>query len=120
MEHTHVTAPTRFVEGAEFVLLIAGSGKRSDCLWSLCRTFVPAWIIGIHRSPTDLPRTGRLFCSINAGVAGSSGETPDAIEAMADHAAAFIAELGLSLVDVLGFSIGGYIAQALVPSFLGT
>jgi pimeloyl-ACP methyl ester carboxylesterase len=48
----------------------------------------------------------------NAGVAGSSGETPDTIEAMADHAAAFIAELGLSRVDILGFSTGGYIAQA--------
>jgi pimeloyl-ACP methyl ester carboxylesterase len=49
----------------------------------------------------------------NTGVASSSGETPDTIEAMADHAAAFITELGLSRVDILGFSIGGYIAQAL-------
>ena len=32
---------------------------------------------------------------------------------MADHAAAFLAALDLSKVDVLGFSIGGYIAQAL-------
>jgi pimeloyl-ACP methyl ester carboxylesterase len=49
----------------------------------------------------------------NAGIAASSGETPDTMEAMAVHAADFIAELGLSLVDVLGFSIGGYIAQTL-------
>jgi pimeloyl-ACP methyl ester carboxylesterase len=49
----------------------------------------------------------------NAGVAGSSGETPGTIEAMADHAADFIGALGLSLVDFLGFSIGGYVAQAL-------
>jgi pimeloyl-ACP methyl ester carboxylesterase len=39
----------------------------------------------------------------NAGV-----ETPKTIEAMADHAAAFVRALGLSQVDVLGFSIGGY------------
>ena len=32
---------------------------------------------------------------------------------MADHAAEFITELRLSRVDILGFSIGGYIAQAL-------
>jgi len=32
---------------------------------------------------------------------------------MADHATDFIGALGLSLVDFLGFSIGGYVAQAL-------
>jgi pimeloyl-ACP methyl ester carboxylesterase len=50
----------------------------------------------------------------NAGVAGSSGKTPDTIEAMADYAAAFVGALDLSKIDVLGFSIGGYISQALV------
>jgi pimeloyl-ACP methyl ester carboxylesterase len=50
----------------------------------------------------------------NAGVAGSGGETPDTIDAMSDHASAFIAALGLEKVDVLGFSIGGCVAQALV------
>jgi pimeloyl-ACP methyl ester carboxylesterase len=50
----------------------------------------------------------------NAGVAGSSGETPDTIEAMADHVAAFVGTLKLIQVDVLGFSIGGYTAIAFV------
>ena len=49
----------------------------------------------------------------NAGVAASTGETPDTIDAMADHAADFIGALGLANVDLLGFSIGGYIAQTL-------
>jgi len=48
----------------------------------------------------------------NAGVASSSGETPDSMEAMADAAANFVSALGLSTVDVLGHSIGGYMAQA--------
>jgi len=43
----------------------------------------------------------------NAGVAGSSGETPERIDAMADHASAFVRSLELSQVDLLGFSIGG-------------
>src|ERR1700704_6279479 len=47
----------------------------------------------------------------NAGVAASTGETPDTIDAMADHAADFIGALGLAQIDLLGFSIGGYIAQ---------
>jgi pimeloyl-ACP methyl ester carboxylesterase len=49
----------------------------------------------------------------NAGVAGSSGEVPATIEAMADRAAEFLRALGLARVDLLGFSIGGYVAQAL-------
>src|SRR3989442_2517934 len=49
----------------------------------------------------------------NAGVASSSGETPNTVDAMGDYAADFVGALGLSHVDVLGFSIGGYIAQAL-------
>src|SRR5207245_4264555 len=47
----------------------------------------------------------------NAGVASSSGETPNTVDAMGDYAADFVGALGLSHVDVLGFSIGGYIAQ---------
>jgi len=43
----------------------------------------------------------------NAGAGGSSGKTPDTIEAMSDYASAFIAALDLGKIDVLGFSIGG-------------
>ena len=38
----------------------------------------------------------------NAGVAASSGETPDTIDAMAEHAADFVGALGLSQIDLLG------------------
>jgi pimeloyl-ACP methyl ester carboxylesterase len=47
----------------------------------------------------------------NAGVSSSSGEVPTSIEGMAANAIAFIAALGFSKVDVLGFSIGGFVAQ---------
>src|SRR5260221_2225738 len=49
----------------------------------------------------------------NAGIASSSGETPDTIDAMAEHAADFVGALGISQIDLVGFSIGGYIAQTL-------
>jgi len=49
----------------------------------------------------------------NSGVASSSGETPNTIDAMAEHAADFVSALGLSQIDLLGFSIGGYVAQEL-------
>ncbi len=47
----------------------------------------------------------------NAGVGASHGETPDRVEPMANHAIAFIEALQPGRVDVLGFSLGGFIAQ---------
>ncbi|MFE3975405.1 MULTISPECIES: alpha/beta fold hydrolase [unclassified Peribacillus] len=50
----------------------------------------------------------------NSGVGETSGETPSTIAEMAKDAASFIRALGLQQVDVLGFSIGGFVAQELV------
>ena len=47
----------------------------------------------------------------NRGVGGSGGTTPDSVEAMADDAVAFLDALGLGTVDLLGFSLGGMVAQ---------
>ena len=48
------------------------------------------------------------------GVGASGGTTPDSIEAMAADTAAFLEARGLDLVDLLGFSLGGMVAQAVV------
>ena len=47
----------------------------------------------------------------NAGVGHSTGEVPETIAGMAGHAVAFLDGLGVSTCDVLGFSLGGMIAQ---------
>src|SRR5580693_2057171 len=47
----------------------------------------------------------------NTGVAGSTGTTPGAGEAMALDAIAFTDALGLRRYDLLGFSLGGFVAQ---------
>jgi pimeloyl-ACP methyl ester carboxylesterase len=52
----------------------------------------------------------------NQGVGLSAGETPDNFTAMGDDAANFIAALGCKQVDVLGFSIGGCVAQELTAN----
>lgn len=49
----------------------------------------------------------------NAGVGNTSGETPDNVLAMTNDAVGFIKALGLNKIDVLGFSLGGFIAQCL-------
>jgi len=47
----------------------------------------------------------------NKGLGASGGQTPDTIEAMARDAVAFIKAIGYTKVNLLGFSMGGFIAQ---------
>lgn len=47
----------------------------------------------------------------NTGVGGSTGATPDTIGQMARDAIGFIAALDLGQADLLGFSIGSFVAQ---------
>ena len=53
----------------------------------------------------------RVITFDNAGVGGSTGTTPNTVEQMAYDAIAFIAALDLGQVDLLGFSIGSFVAQ---------
>ena len=58
-----------------------------------------------------LASTRRVVTFDNAGVGGSTGTTPDTIEQMARDAIAFLAAMELSQADLLGFSIGSFVAQ---------
>jgi len=110
---THVTTRTEFVEadGIRFAYRRFGEDGGIPLI------FLQHFRGGLdHWDPlvTDGLAAGRpVILFDNAGVASSSGETPDTIEAMGDHAAAFIEAIGLTQLDVLGFSIGGCVAQAL-------
>ena len=53
----------------------------------------------------------RVVTFDNAGVGGSAGTAPGTIEQMARDAIAFIAAMQFSQADLLGFSIGSFIAQ---------
>lgn len=50
----------------------------------------------------------------NRGIGGSGGDTPTTVHEMADDAIAFIKALGLTEVDLLGFSLGGFITQVIL------
>ena len=53
----------------------------------------------------------RVVTFDNAGVGGSTGTTPSTVTQMARDAIAFIDALELDSVDLLGFSIGSFVAQ---------
>jgi pimeloyl-ACP methyl ester carboxylesterase len=114
---SHVSAPTLHVDagGIRFAYRRLGSPRGVPLL------LMPHYRAGMdHWDPTVTDGFGAsrpVILFDNAGVAGSSGETPNTIEAMAKHAADFVGALGLSSVDVLGFSIGGAIAQTLALQY---
>jgi pimeloyl-ACP methyl ester carboxylesterase len=53
----------------------------------------------------------RVVAFDNVGVGATTGTTPNTIEQMAHDAIAFIAALDTPRVDILGFSIGSFVAQ---------
>ena len=60
----------------------------------------------------DALATGRRVVTFdNAGVGGSAGTTPDTIEQMARDAIAFLTAMEFGQADLLGFSIGSFVAQ---------
>jgi pimeloyl-ACP methyl ester carboxylesterase len=66
--------------------------------------------------------THRVIAFDNRGVGASSGSTPNTIDAMAKDAVVFIGALGLEQVDLVGFSMGGMIAQLIAadePQLVG-
>ena len=113
MTYRHTTAPTQFIEanGIRFAYRRFGREEGKPLL------FMQHFRGGMdHWDPTvtdGFAKNRPVILFDSAGVAASSGETPDTIDAMAEHAADFIGALGLSQIDLLGFSIGGYIAQTL-------
>jgi pimeloyl-ACP methyl ester carboxylesterase len=70
----------------------------------------------------DALATGRRVVTFdNRGVGGTTGMTPHTIEAMAHDAIAFAEAMDLKKVDLLGFSIGSFVAQEIAlirPSLL--
>jgi pimeloyl-ACP methyl ester carboxylesterase len=58
-----------------------------------------------------LARDREVILFNNGGVSSSSGEVPTTFEEMGANAVAFIKALRLTQDDVLGISIGGFVAQ---------
>jgi pimeloyl-ACP methyl ester carboxylesterase len=111
MVHTHQTALTQFVEANGIRFAYRRFGKPDSVPLVLNQHFTGTMD---HWDPavTDgLARDREVILFNNAGVSGSSGEVPATFQEMGANAIAFIKAVGLRKVDVLGFSIGGFVAQ---------
>ncbi|WP_441239245.1 alpha/beta fold hydrolase [Bradyrhizobium sp. 930_D9_N1_4] len=105
------TTPTRYIEGRAARFAYRRLGPSTGTPLVLLQHFsgnIDAWDPAVVNAlAADRP----VIAFDNAGVGRSTGQTPDNVEAMARDAVDFINSLGLSKVDLLGFSLGGCVAQ---------
>ncbi len=106
---TSITAPTQLVRanGETYAYRRFGTGRPLLLLQHFTGT-LDNWDPAV----TDALASSReVILFDNAGLGRSSGNVPGTIAGMAAHALAFLDGLGLTNVDVLGFSLGGMVAQ---------
>jgi pimeloyl-ACP methyl ester carboxylesterase len=111
---SNTTAPTQFIK----------TGLESYAYRRFGRGAAPPLVLLQHftgtldnwdPAVTDALAKGReVILFESAGVGRSTGEVPNTIPAMAGHLLAFADALGLTQVDLLGFSLGGMVAQQAV------
>ncbi|HET6889526.1 MAG TPA: alpha/beta hydrolase [Pyrinomonadaceae bacterium] len=108
---SNISAPTKFVQvgNERYAYRRFGNGSGLPLLFLQHFTgTLDNWDYAVT-DPLALGREVILFD--NAGIGRSSGKVPQTIAGMADHALAFADGLGVTEVDVLGFSLGGMVAQ---------
>jgi pimeloyl-ACP methyl ester carboxylesterase len=114
MTNSHNSAPTRFIEasGVRYAYRRFGAANGTPVVFlQHFRGGLDNW----DPKVTDGLASDRpVILFNNAGVASSSGEPADTVSGLAKHVVTFIEVLGLNQVDLLGFSLGGFVAQQVV------
>src|SRR5262249_9375099 len=108
---SNLGAPTMFVQcGKErYACRRFGAGPG---LPLLCLQHFTGTLDNWDPAVTDpLARDREVILFESAGLGRASGTVPETIGGMAAHALAFLDGLGLRVCDVLGFSLGGMVAQ---------
>jgi pimeloyl-ACP methyl ester carboxylesterase len=107
----YADAPIRVVAGeggVEYAYRDLGRGEVPLVLLQHFRGNLDNWDPAL----IDLLASGRRLVTFdNVGVGATNGETPNTVEAMAQGAITFLEAMELERVDLLGFSIGSFVAQ---------
>ncbi len=114
-----LTAANQFVQASNGVPTPTGgsaSPARACPRWCCCSTSAAIWMAGIRCCLAPSRPAAEVIPVDNAGVGLSSGTVRRTITEMARDYIAFTDALGLTRIDLLGFSIGGMIAQELTYS----
>ncbi|EJO56567.1 alpha/beta fold hydrolase [Burkholderia multivorans] len=106
------TVPTRYVDasGVRYAYRRFGNdggGRPLLCLQHFTGT-LDNWDPAIVDA---LARDREIILFENAGVGRSGGQVPTSVAQMADHVLRFVDALSLDTLHILGFSLGGFLAQ---------
>jgi pimeloyl-ACP methyl ester carboxylesterase len=107
----YMTSTNRVItaeNGIDYAYRVVGDGSPPLVLLQHFRGNLDNWDPAL----VDALAAGRQVVTFeNAGVGGSTGTTPSTITQMAIDAIKFLDVMDLAQVDVLGFSIGSFVAQ---------
>ncbi|KAF2164208.1 hypothetical protein M409DRAFT_37128 [Zasmidium cellare ATCC 36951] len=113
---THQTAKTQYIQSKDITYAYRQFGPKSN------DGLVPLLFLHHFRASMDwwdpllinsIAAHRPVILFDNAGVGKSRGKVDSSVKDMASHALDFLKLLGINEVDVLGFSMGGFIAQIL-------
>jgi pimeloyl-ACP methyl ester carboxylesterase len=108
---SNITAPTQFLQTKLEKYAYRRFGKGSG-LPLLCLQHFTGTLDNWDPAVTDALASGReVILFENAGLGRSTGTVPETMSGMATHALAFLDALGFKRVDILGYSLGGMVAQ---------
>jgi len=113
---THETVPTQYIDVKGNKFAYRSFGKRGGVPIIFLQHFTGTMDNWDPAVTNGLAKNHHIILFNNKGVSTSSGKTPDSVSEMAKDAVDFIKALGYSVVDLLGFSLGGFIAQEIAVS----
>lgn len=114
MSHdTHETAPSQFVQAGNTRCAYRRFGRRGDIPLVLLNYFAANMDDWDPKVTNGFAAEREIILFDNVGVASSTGETPATVPAMTKGFSDLCKSLDLTKVDLLGFSLGGMIAQQL-------
>jgi pimeloyl-ACP methyl ester carboxylesterase len=111
MTTPYAESPNRLItsaSGIDFAYREVGQGAVPLILLQHFRGNLDSWDPALV---DELARDRRVIAFDNVGVGGSTGTTPDTIAQMARDAVKFLDAMKIDQADILGFSIGSFVAQ---------
>ncbi len=111
MSNSHVNAPTQFIQTSNEKYAYRRFGTKSKTPLLLLQHFTGTLDNWDPLVTDGLAKSHDVILFENAGVGRSTGKVPANIAGMAEHALSFLDALGIKTADILGFSLGGMVAQ---------
>ena len=112
-EYTYKTVPTQYVDVKGVKYAYRSLGKQSGTPVIFLNHLAAGLDRWDPRVVDGIAAKHHVITFDNQGIGASEGSTPDSVAAMAKDAVAFIRALGFEQVDLLGFSLGGFISQVI-------